>query len=69
MPGGGRPHEAVSGLEVALAGPGGVAQSVRASELGEFAFGPLAPGSYELVVEAEEEPIRVGPLDVDATVA
>src|SRR5688500_3671881 len=66
MPGGGRPAESVSGVEVALVGPGGVAQCVRSSELGEFAFEPVEAGTYEIVVEAEEEPIRVGRVDVDA---
>lgn len=65
-PGQDRPIDAVAGIEVALEGPGGIAKTVRASELGEFDFGPAAPGSYEIVVEVAEEPVRLGPIEIDS---
>ena len=63
MPGMLRPSETVDGLEVALEGH--IANTALTTELGEFDLGAVSPGTYELVVEAVEEPIHIGPISVD----
>jgi hypothetical protein len=63
MPGLLRAAETVDGLEVAL--DGHIANTALTSELGEFDLGAVTPGTYELVVEADEEAIHIGPFSVE----
>ncbi len=59
LPGPARPLSAVAGIEVALMRPGATTGTVT-SDLGEFKFAPVEPGTYALTVEACDERLVVG---------
>lgn len=66
LPGSERPIESVSGVDVALIHDGQAVAICPTSGLGEFDFGTVNPGNYEMSIETDEDRILIEQLSTFA---
>jgi len=67
LPGSERPIESVSGVDVALLLDGLAVAICPTTGLGEFDFGAVDPGNYELSIETDEDRILIEQLSTFAS--